>query len=246
MISGALVFLREELARYIVANQKRSGGAVGGEVLDDEKIMLGNISALENDQDGERSMKNKVVISLVNIEEESALKNGQRFIRNPIGNGIEYTQPPVHLNLYLLFSATLPDAATSDDYERALNRLSLIIEFFQSKKSFTVRNSSQSSFAADAEGVTDSATLEINQLVREELRLLPEIYTLTFEQINHLWGSLGGKQVPFVMYKVRLVKIQGRVTSESPLIEEIQERKEEISAQRIAQFSRNQDADEGN
>ena len=54
-----------------------------------------------------------------------------------------------------------------------------------------------------------------------ELRLHPELYTLTFEQINHLWGSLGGKQSPFVMYKVRLVKIQSSIAEEGPVIEAI-------------------------
>ncbi|NUQ23510.1 MAG: DUF4255 domain-containing protein [Saprospiraceae bacterium] len=246
MLSGALAFLREELSRYLIVNQKRPGQLIGDNILVDDQIILGNIAALENDSGGEATLRNRVVISLVNIEEESALKNGPHFIRNPIGSGIEYTQPPVHLNLYLLFCATLPDQATSDDYERSLNRLSLIIEFFQSKKSFTVQNSPQSSFATDDPGVTDEATLEIKQLVREELRLLPELYTLTFEQINHLWGSLGGKQVPFVMYKVRLVKIQGRISSDAPLIEEIQERREDLATRQLAQIQDNQDGDQGN
>jgi hypothetical protein len=48
------------------------------------------------------------------------------------------------------------------------------------------------------------------------------MYTLTFEQINHLWGSLGGRQIPFVMYKVRMVAITERsIRREVPLIEEV-------------------------
>ena len=223
MISGALAFLKEELSIYVSTNQKRLGGGSASQQLSNV-VMLGNISALDSNQQGENSLNNKLVISLVNIEEESTLKNGQRFIKNPLSSGIEYIQPPVHLNLYVLISATLPNSASSDDYERALDRLSLVIEFFQAKKSFTVKNSPQSDFLDNAENETDPLTLDINQSVREEMRLLPELYTLTFEQINHLWGSLGGKQVPFVMYKVRLVKIQGRITSEAPLIEEIEER----------------------
>ncbi len=54
-----------------------------------------------------------------------------------------------------------------------------------------------------------------------ELKLNIELYTLTFEQINHLWGSLGGKQVPFAMYKVRLVRIQENTRQDAPLIETI-------------------------
>ena len=144
MISEAIAFLREELSRYIVANQK-DADSVGGIKLRPEDIILGNIAVLDSDQEGK--LKNKVVISLVNLEEESTLKNGKYYIKSPLNNGIEYLHSPVFLNLYLLFSATLPDSASSDDYERALQRLSLIIQFFQSKKSFTIKNSHESSFA---------------------------------------------------------------------------------------------------
>jgi hypothetical protein len=56
-----------------------------------------------------------------------------------------------------------------------------------------------------------------------DLEFTLELYTLTFEQINHLWGSLGGRQVPFAMFKMRLVAITDRsVVRVVPLIEEIQ------------------------
>jgi len=45
---------------------------------------------------------------------------------------------------------------------------------------------------------------------------------LTIEQINHLWGSLGGRQLPFAMYKLRLVAITDQaIVREVPPIEEI-------------------------
>ncbi|WP_353480341.1 DUF4255 domain-containing protein [Haliscomenobacter sp.] len=227
MIAEAVAFLREELSRYVLVNQRPESP------LRREDILLGNVAALETDT--QNSLKNKVLISLVNLEEESTLKNGKSYIKNPLTNGIEYLQPPVYLNLYLLFSATLPDSAANDDYDRALHRLGLIIQFFQSKKLFTIKNSPQSPFAASED-----------EVLKDELRLLPELYTLTFEQINHLWGSLGGKQVPFAMYKVRLIKIQGRITTEAPLIEEIQKKSEELVAPKIAQSTRKPNADEDN
>jgi hypothetical protein len=49
------------------------------------------------------------------------------------------------------------------------------------------------------------------------------MFTLSFEQINHLWGSLGGRQMPFVMYKLRLVSVtEHALLREVPLIEEIE------------------------
>jgi hypothetical protein len=220
MISKAVAFLQEELSRFVLANQKSTI------LLNPGDIVLGNVAALDADTDGR--LKDKIVISLVNLEEESTLKNGRAYLKNPLGNGIDYVQPPVYLNLYLLFSATLPDSASSDDYEIALHRLSLIVQFFQSKKVFTLKSAPQSKFSDSAHA--------------DELRLLPELYTLTFEQINHLWGSLGGKQVPFAMYKVRLIKIQGQISTEAPLIEEIQEKSEEMVAEQIAQISENDNA----
>lgn len=226
MISEALVFLQQELSRYILEHQNSAGGPSQDD-LNPGDIMLGNISSLENDQDGR--LRNRVILSLVNVEEESTLKNNKHYVKNPITNSIEYFQPPIYLNLYVLFCATLVDPPTSDNYERALHRLSLIIEFFQAKKSFSIQNSPQSlgSFPAG----TDEAILE-------ELRLLPELYTLTFEQINHLWGSLGGKQVPFVMYKIRLVKVQARYTLDAPSVEEIRGDTKDLIAPKIEAATR--------
>jgi hypothetical protein len=40
------------------------------------------------------------------------------------------------------------------------------------------------------------------------IKLIVELYTLNFEQQNHLWGFLGAKYMPSVMYKARLLSIQ--------------------------------------
>ncbi|MBA4057146.1 MAG: DUF4255 domain-containing protein, partial [Marivirga sp.] len=96
-------------------------------------------------------------------------------------------------------------------YLDALERLSLVIRFFQGRNTFTVATSS---------GPIDITTLDEEIL---NLRITAELYTLTFEQVNHLWGTLGGKQMPFVMYKLRLVEIKDpKIVREVPLIEEIE------------------------
>lgn len=203
MISIATRLLADEVANYVVANQ-HSGS------LTKNDIILENIANLDGENNIE--LKNKIIISSVNIEEESTLKNQSPYVPK-LSGGFDFVEPPVYLNLYLLFSCTF-DSGNKDAYEIALHRLSLIIQFFQAKKTFTVYNSPHSSIAT-------ASTLD--ELIKNEVRLTMELYTLTFEQINHLWGSLGGKQVPFVMYKARLIKIQHRVMKEVPLIEEIQE-----------------------
>jgi hypothetical protein len=34
-----------------------------------------------------------------------------------------------------------------------------------------------------------------------------DLMTLTFEEVNHLWGFLGAKQSPFALYRGRLVTL---------------------------------------
>jgi len=108
---------------------------------------------------------------------------------------------PVCLNLYVLITCNY----SGNHYIDALQRLSLVIQFLQGKTSFV------------------SPVVTGDPTVFSDLRFTLELYTLTFEQINHLWGSLGGRQVPFAMYKLRLVTITDRKRlRQMPLVEEIQ------------------------
>lgn len=201
MISDAVRLIADELGEYLEQDY-RAG-------FNSSDLVLDNIADLENDRD---RFFSKVIMTLVNVEEESTLKNGMHYVKNSATGKLDYKEPPVFVNLYLLFCATYD--ATGGQYELALHRLSLIIQFFQSKRVFTAQNSPGSSVS--------TATVLSDQ-EKNELRILLELYTLTFEQINHLWGSLGGKQVPSVMYKARLVKVEGRIRQEGDVIEEIRE-----------------------
>lgn len=120
-----------------------------------------------------------IIITLVNLEEEKRLKNYPST--RVVNSQTESRNPPITVNAYLLF------CAKHNNYEEALKYLSHVIEFFQGKLLFTPAN---------------SPGLDSDQ----ELHM--EIHTLNFEQINDLWGSLGGKQLPFVMYKMRNIRIE--------------------------------------
>lgn len=192
MIDSALLLLRDELDAYL-----------NSELDADTEVQLQNISLFESNQEVELG---GIVLSLVNIEEESALKNIRAVRQNGLG-GIESVNPPVFLNLYVLICSNFPD------YRGALQRLSGVIRFFQTKNAFTITNSPHLS-----EPVTGNEPEDLLQL-----KITLELYTLTFEQINHLWGALGGRQLPFVMYKVRLVSIYDRrVVREGAPIERIE------------------------
>jgi|SRR5690606_4897095 hypothetical protein len=201
MIHQALSLVRNELVNYL---------SVNGYTLTSAKdiILIENIGLFESSATGV-NFDDKIILTLVNIEEESTLKNAP-FIKKDSVLPARYENPPVFLNLYLLITAC--NKSTDDkSYLDALERLSLVIRFFQGRNSFTITSSS---------GVLDPVTISEESL---RLKLTAELYTLTFEQINHLWGTLGGKQMPFVMYKLRLVEIkEARVVREVPLIEEIE------------------------
>jgi hypothetical protein len=199
MIDAALALLRDELLSFI-----RLKG-------DTANVILDNIALLEATKGD--TLDDSVILSLVNIEEESTLKN-QSALRKPFANSAVYENPPVYLNLYILFACNYfgHDLTKGNNYQNALKRLSYIIQFLQSRNSF----STSTSVSASA----GKANLNDNDILN--LRFTLELYTLTFEQINHLWGSLGGKQIPFAMYKLRLVAISERAKMrEVPLIEEV-------------------------
>ena len=191
MIADALNLIKEELGNYMDLNKSSSDDGFSS-----VSVILDNIS----DLDKQESLSDSVIISLVNIEEESSFKNIKATRTNQFTGKMEYLNPPVFLNLYILISCTL--AESGERYRTALHRLGLVIQFFQSRKIFTLKNATQ-------EIIKDRNALEPHELRNlNDLKVIIDLYTLTFEQINHLWGSLGGKQVPFAMYKVRLVEIK--------------------------------------
>ncbi|MGB3802248.1 MAG: DUF4255 domain-containing protein [Lewinella sp.] len=189
MLLESLKLVEQSLNTYLF---QRLGGVAG--VVD---ISLGNVSAIE--QPG-ANLDDKLIISLVNIEEERSLKNARSIRANGLTGTLEYRNAPVSLNLYLLFSANF-----TNNYDKALRVLSLVIEFFQGNSTF--RTPAPGAPGALADG-------------RAELTF--NLYTMTFEQLNHLWGALGGKQLPSALYRVYLVQLEDAAAREGGhLIEEV-------------------------
>lgn len=193
MIDKALVLLRNEVSAYLRTKDTS---------LDDSRIILDNIGMLESS--GGNNLQDHVIISLVNIEEEATLKN--QAATRVSGSTIQYRTKPVYLNLYVLITCNY----TGDGYTFALQRLSHIVKFLQRKRVFSYS------------GYDAAIPEDFDDPERLEMCFSADLHTLSFEQINYLWGSLGGRQVPFVMYKLRLVSLlDERTIRQSPAIEEI-------------------------
>lgn len=145
-----------------------------------DAIILYNVSHLGNESSGDNlDTTANAFLSLVNIEEDRISKSHDNFVRRD--NTVIYKSPKVHLNLYLLFSVSL------STYFESLKRLSYIIQFFQYKNVFTPLTS-----PSLPSGV-------------EELIL--DLHTLSFQDLNNLWGVMGSKYLPSAMYKLRMITI---------------------------------------
>lgn len=159
---------------------------------------LGNISQLENASGASNAdLRGKVILTIVNIEEEKTLKNSPHYIRD--GEAILKRNPTLFLNLFVLVSCA------TDDYETALDKLSHVISFFQGKHLFTAEN-------ADADFPEEYVE-----------KIIMDMFSMNFEQVNHLWGVLGGKYVPSMLYKLRLVPIQNAPTLPVEVIRALKE-----------------------
>lgn len=164
MIHEALAFIRRELRdRLPVADSEV--------MIESARVLAG-----QNNNLG-------AYITLVNVEEEPTLRNLPAVER--IGGTLQRQEPPVHLNLYLLFSFEF------QTYEASLLHLSNTIGLFQEKRVYTAVNASP--------GNPLPAGLE---------KLIFELHNMNFEALNNLWGVMGGAYFPSVVYKVRMARIQ--------------------------------------
>lgn len=165
-------------------------------VLAEPRLKIGNVSlAFDNTLLGENSLAGKAILSLVNVEEDKVAKQQENYSRTD--SATQYKSPPLYLNLYILFSINKPE------YDDCLKWLGHIMQFFQHQQVFTP--------------ITHPG------LDPKIPRVVVDLFSLNFEQVNHLWSTLGGKYLPSVLYKVRQISVDENLTiSESGFIKDIQ------------------------
>lgn len=168
----------------------------------EKTIVAENIAFLESQNETITSnLDDKVALTLININEESTLKNFPNHIQE--GSKTIYRNSVVNLNLYLLFSAN------RTKYINSLNDISKIIEFFQGKKLFTQANTNYNRNNVAMSNV-------------DNFRFTVELYTPTFEELNYIWGTLGGKQLSSALYKVSMIQIERNISQgEGSLITQV-------------------------
>ena len=146
-----------------------------------DRVVLGNLFDINGNPNADAL--DKVVLSVVNLQQDPVYHSVDLYEKRADGKS-ERVRPEVKVNLFVLFIANI------GDYDESLKALEHVISFFQ------------------ANHVFDYATIPV--LAENKGRLVFELYSMTFEQQNHLWGALGAKYQPSVMYKVGLVGIRDR------------------------------------
>lgn len=183
MISETLVFLKDRLNGHLSADQSANESHedpvvfVDGEKMDPLSFRLGALSLL-----------------LINIEEEKVLRPPDLY-RRTMSNGTHVqVQPELRLNLFVLVVARFKQ------YEEALRRLALVIQYFQTHRLFS-----------RPEATALPATIE---------QLVIELLTMPFAEQNEVWSSLRLAYHPSVLYKVKLALYQDETGTPLPNLQE--------------------------
>jgi hypothetical protein len=117
---------------------------------------------------------NKLCVFLQHLEEERVIKNGTYQSNGGMN-------PPMHVNLFLMFVANFPDP----NYLEALRYVSLVLEYFQGNR--TMDKSNTPMLSANVEKISF------------------EYVNLDFNELNNVWSLVGLKYMPSVIYKLKLL-----------------------------------------
>jgi hypothetical protein len=161
----------------------------------DPRLVLGNVAkAMDSESNGTNALSNKAILTLVNIEEDRIARQQENYVKTE--SGVTYKSPPLYLNLFILFSIN------RTEYGESLKWIAHVIQYFQYQNVFT--------------------PISHPALDSRIQKIVVDLYSLNFEQINHLWSTLGGKYLPSVLYKIRQVTLDEDATiAEGGLIREI-------------------------
>lgn len=125
-------------------------------------------------------------LSVINVAEERTLRNLPHTERQTAVT--RRFEPPVHVNLDVLVAFNMVD------FETSLTVLSRTIEAFQTRRFFDA--------TTNPPGGTVPFPVGLD-------RIILEMRNLSLEELNNLWRMLGGAYLPSVVYRLRLIEVQG-------------------------------------
>ena len=199
MLRTALEFIQDELNAYI---QNRDPVNFGDKNLCTLSNIVKQDGGFEID-DADNSDDHKIIITLVNVVENRVAECQNYFHKNADGT-IQNVNPAVNMEFYILFSAY------SDDYKSSLRNLTYVITFFQTNAVFSPEKYPHLNTHANE-----------NKPWQKIKKLIFNLENLSFEQQNNMWGALGAKFMPSLVYKMKLLRFQELEvkTETSPVLE---------------------------
>lgn len=135
--------------------------------------------------------RNRIAMFLLNVAPDHMPR------KRAVADSSEIRLAPVHLDVYFMLAA----AHEPDLYAEGLKQISAAMMFFQANPLLTPQN--------------------MTALPAQISQLSIELADLNIEDLGQLWGSLGGRHLPSVTYKMRsvvidaqaLTRIDPRITS---------------------------------
>lgn len=185
-IHEALTYIQSKVKKAVVSSDFNGNSSV--------EVFLDSI-----DKD---DLKQGLYVSLLFEEEEKTLKNND-YLRthyfkpgephyNPDNTknikGYSKVNPSIFLNLYVLI------LSTHSPYSEGLKQISSVISYFRRNNVFSRQRK------VNGQDVDDFGS-SFPSLDKLSL----DLHTLTFEQNNALWQTLGSKLYPYVIYKATMV-----------------------------------------
>lgn len=167
----------------------------------DDPLLLTNISKYNDGNEFSAALNDKLILSIVNIEEDRIAKSPENYTKE--NSMVHYKNPATPINLTVLF------AATHTDYQQAILLIEKVIRFFQIKHAFTPGNT------PELRTVNEVNNINIEKIIFDWVNL-------NLEQVNQLWTSLGGHYMPSVVMKMRMFSIdEHQVQKEELPVKEI-------------------------
>lgn len=160
--------------------------------LIEDVVVVSNL--VELDGSVAPNANNKLVLTLANIEKDTLPFRSHAGARGRDERLLQ-TSPPLFVNLYLMMSANFG----AGNYAEALKYISHAVAFFQQRPMFDQLNSP---------GLDERIE-----------RLVLDIVNLPIPDLNNLWSLLGGRYLPSMYYKVRMMAIDANaLTGQVPVI----------------------------
>lgn len=122
-----------------------------------------------------------IALSVINLEEDRTFKSQLPEYKYQDGQHLKL-EPELKFNLHLMV------AANFNIYTQAWKAISLVLTFFQAHSTFQ--------------------STEYPALPPSIEKLTLELETLSYEQLNQVWAYIGGKHLPSVIYRVKMIIVQ--------------------------------------